>query len=154
MNQLSYSSHYASLLYLWPLVSVNVVSPCYTFMCSGWLRHDRTLASYWCYFPNLWSQHELFTLTVDGWVWEHVLREWLHTCSYISIAFRPDVSLSHYCNLWPSETAHCLPQPFILLFCSSYSSNLKIEATYFSETSVNFRRTNIPEDEAVHNHYC
>jgi hypothetical protein len=42
-------------------------------------------------------------------------------------------------------------------FCVAYSSTLKMEATYSSETSVDFQRTirrYITEDRTVHNHRC
>jgi hypothetical protein len=41
--------------------------------------------------------------------------------------------------------------------CSAYSSILKMEAIYSSETSIDFQRTTwryIPEDSIVHNHRC
>jgi hypothetical protein len=50
-----------------------------------------------------------------------------------------------------------LPSVFTLVSCSAYSSNLKTEATYSSETSVDFQRTiqhYIPEDSNLHNHRC
>jgi hypothetical protein len=40
---------------------------------------------------------------------------------------------------------------------SAYSSTLKMEATYSSETLVDFQRTtqcHIPEDITLHNHFC
>jgi hypothetical protein len=44
-----------------------------------------------------------------------------------------------------------------LISCLAYASNLKIEATCSSETSVDFERTTrryIPEDKTLHNHRC
>jgi hypothetical protein len=44
---------------------------------------------------------------------------------------------------------------FVLVFCLVYSSTLKIEVTYSSETSVYFQRATrpyIPEDRPIHNH--
>jgi hypothetical protein len=44
-----------------------------------------------------------------------------------------------------------------LVSCETYPSNLKMEATRFSETSVNFQRTTrcyIPEDRTLHIHHC
>jgi hypothetical protein len=35
----------------------------------------------------------------------------------------------------------CSPSAFTLLSCSVYSSDLKMETIYFSETSVDFQRT-------------
>jgi hypothetical protein len=49
------------------------------------------------------------------------------------------------------------PPVFILVSCSVCSSTLKIEATNFSETSVDFQwatRCYIPEDRTPHNHRC
>jgi hypothetical protein len=51
----------------------------------------------------------------------------------------------------------CLPPAFTLVSCSAYSSTLKMEAVYYSETSVDFQRTTrryIPEDGTLHNHRC
>jgi hypothetical protein len=48
----------------------------------------------------------------------------------------------------------CLPPEFTLVSCLAYSSTLKMEATYSSETSVDFRRTTwryIPEDRTLQN---
>jgi hypothetical protein len=47
----------------------------------------------------------------------------------------------------------CLPLAFTLVTCSIYSSTLKMEAIYFSETSVDIQRTTrryIPEDGTLH----
>jgi hypothetical protein len=47
------------------------------------------------------------------------------------------------------EEFHLLPTYFMLVYYVAYSSTLKIEATYFSETYVNFQRTircYIPDD--------
>jgi hypothetical protein len=52
---------------------------------------------------------------------------------------------------------HLLAACFMLVSCLSYSSTLKMEATYFSETSVNFYRTilhYIVVDKIVHSHRC
>jgi hypothetical protein len=46
---------------------------------------------------------------------------------------------------------------FTLISCFVFSSNLKMEATYSSETSFDFQRTTqryIPEDKSFHNHSC
>jgi hypothetical protein len=45
---------------------------------------------------------------------------------------------------------------FMLVFCLTYSSTLKMEATFSSETSVDFQRPTrrIPEDRKLHNHRC
>jgi hypothetical protein len=48
-------------------------------------------------------------------------------------------------------------ETFALVFCLTYSSNLKLEATCSSESSVDFQRTArhyIPEDRPLHNHCC
>jgi hypothetical protein len=52
-----------------------------------------------------------------------------------------------------------LPPAFTLVSCSTYSSTLKMEATYFLETSFHFQQTTcicryIPVDRNLHNHYC
>jgi hypothetical protein len=47
----------------------------------------------------------------------------------------------------------CLPSAFALVSCSAYSSTLKIEAIYSSETSVDFQLTtwrSIPEDSTFY----
>jgi hypothetical protein len=49
----------------------------------------------------------------------------------------------------------CLPPAFTLVSCFSYSSTLKVEAIYSSETSADFQRSTqryIPEDSTFHNH--
>jgi hypothetical protein len=38
-------------------------------------------------------------------------------------------------------TEICLPPGFMLISCSSYSSTMKMEVIYSTETSVNFQRT-------------
>jgi hypothetical protein len=46
---------------------------------------------------------------------------------------------------------------FMLVSCLAYSSALKLEATWFSETLVEFQRTTcryIPEDRILHSHGC
>jgi hypothetical protein len=46
---------------------------------------------------------------------------------------------------------------FTLVSCSTYFSTLKMEATVYSETSVDSQRTThyyIPEDGTLHNHCC
>jgi hypothetical protein len=46
---------------------------------------------------------------------------------------------------------------FTLVYCSAYSSTLKMEAICSSETSVHIQRTTrryIPEDSTLHNHRC
>jgi hypothetical protein len=51
----------------------------------------------------------------------------------------------------------CLPPAFTLVSCLAYPSNLKMEATCSSQTSVDFQRTTrryIPEDRTLHNHRC
>jgi hypothetical protein len=54
----------------------------------------------------------------------------------------------------PSSSELCLPLLYTLVYCSSYSSTLKMEATCSSRTSVHFQRTTwryIPEDIIFHN---
>jgi hypothetical protein len=50
------------------------------------------------------------------------------------------------------------PACFLLfMFCFAYSSSLKMETTFFSETSVDFHhptRCYITEDRTLHNHRC
>jgi hypothetical protein len=51
----------------------------------------------------------------------------------------------------------CLPSAFTLVSCSAYSSTLKMEAIWSSETSVDFQRTTqryIPEHSTLHNRRC
>jgi hypothetical protein len=51
----------------------------------------------------------------------------------------------------------CLPPASTLVSCSAYSSILKMEAIYSSETSVDFQRTtrcNILEASNLPNHRC
>jgi hypothetical protein len=51
----------------------------------------------------------------------------------------------------------CLPPALTLVSCSVYSSTLKMEAIYSSDTSVEFQRTTsrfIPEGSTLHNHRC
>jgi hypothetical protein len=59
---------------------------------------------------------------------------------------------------WPLfEEFHLLPPAFTLVSCSVYSSTLKVEAIYSSETWVVFQRTTRsynPEDRNLHNHHC
>jgi hypothetical protein len=46
---------------------------------------------------------------------------------------------------------------FTLVSCSAYSLTLEMEATYSSETSVDFQRNTqpyIPEDRTLHDHRC
>jgi hypothetical protein len=46
---------------------------------------------------------------------------------------------------------------FTLVSCTVYSSTLKMEAIFSSETSVGFQRTTwlyIPESSTLHNHSC
>jgi hypothetical protein len=46
----------------------------------------------------------------------------------------------------------CLPSAFTLVFCSAYSSTLKMEGMCSSETSADFKRTTrryIPEDTTL-----
>jgi hypothetical protein len=48
----------------------------------------------------------------------------------------------------------CLPPAFTLVSCSAYSSTLKMEAIWSSETTVDFQRTTrryISEDITLHN---
>jgi hypothetical protein len=50
-----------------------------------------------------------------------------------------------------------VPPAFTLVSCSAYSSTLKMEAIFSSETSAETRRTtrrHIPEDDSLHNHRC
>jgi hypothetical protein len=50
----------------------------------------------------------------------------------------------------------CLP-PFTIVSCSAYSSILKIEAIFSSETSADIQRTTrlyIPENSTLHDHRC
>jgi hypothetical protein len=52
---------------------------------------------------------------------------------------------------------YCLPPVFTLVYCSAYSSTLKMEATCSSRTSADFRQTTqryVPEDTIFHNHLC
>jgi hypothetical protein len=49
------------------------------------------------------------------------------------------------------------PPAFTLVSCLAYFSTLKMEAKWFSETSVGFQWTTqpyIPEDGTFHNHHC
>jgi hypothetical protein len=51
----------------------------------------------------------------------------------------------------------CLPPDFTLLSCLVYSSTLKMEAIFSSETSLDFQRTTrlyIPVDRTLNNHLC
>jgi hypothetical protein len=51
--------------------------------------------------------------------------------------------------------SHCLPSAFTTVSCSTYSSTLKMEAIFFSQTSVEFQRTTrhcTPEDRTRDNH--
>jgi hypothetical protein len=46
---------------------------------------------------------------------------------------------------------------FTLVSCLAYSSILKMETIFSSETSVHFQRTTrryVPEDRTLHNHRC
>jgi hypothetical protein len=57
----------------------------------------------------------------------------------------------------PLKVNWCFGAAFMLVFCSTYSSALKMEAICFSETSVDFWRTTwcyIPGDSTLHNHCC
>jgi hypothetical protein len=50
-----------------------------------------------------------------------------------------------------------LPPAFTLVYCSAYSSTLKMEATYSYETPVDFQRTTrryIAKDRTPQNHRC
>jgi hypothetical protein len=54
------------------------------------------------------------------------------------------------------ESSSGLPPAFTLVSCSAYSSTLKMEAIYFSETSVDFQRTTrryIPQDGTLHERF-
>jgi hypothetical protein len=49
----------------------------------------------------------------------------------------------------------CLPPALALVSCSAYSSALKMDEIYSSETSIDFQRITrryIPEDSTVHNY--
>jgi hypothetical protein len=71
-------------------------------------------------------------------------------------------SVESHPNLWrnmspPSSESKNKPSKKPAWKKVAYPSTLKIEATYSSETSVDFRRTTrryIAEDESLHNHNC
>jgi hypothetical protein len=68
--------------------------------------------------------------------------------SYVFCLKSTDVSEDHIAYAWL-----CLPTAFALASFSAYSSVLKTEAIYLSETSVDFQRTTrhyIPEDTTLH----
>jgi hypothetical protein len=51
----------------------------------------------------------------------------------------------------------CLPPAYLLVLAGKFSSTLKMEAIYSSETSVASQQTtrrHIPEDDTLHNHRC
>jgi hypothetical protein len=57
-------------------------------------------------------------------------------------------------NMLPSYPELCLPLLYTFVYCSAYSSTLKMEATCSSRTSVDFQWTTwryIPEDIIFHN---
>lgn len=63
---------------------------------------------------------------------------------------------SRYCSLegTPTETCRLLSR---FVFCSTYSSTLRIEKTCSSETPVDFQQTTqlyIPEDSTLYNCRC
>jgi hypothetical protein len=74
------------------------------------------------------------------------------TCSFIKN--RRETFWSSTTLVGPLKIATCL----ILVSCSTYSSTLKMESTYSSETSVHFQRTtqiHISEDRTLRNrHSC
>jgi hypothetical protein len=54
-----------------------------------------------------------------------------------------------------TRTQRDLPPAFTLVSCSTYSSILKMEAIFSSETSVGYEQTTqryIPEDSTLYNH--
>jgi hypothetical protein len=53
--------------------------------------------------------------------------------------------------MWQTEPV------FMLVFCLAYSSTLKLDVTYSSKTSVEFKRNiqrYIADDRTLHNHRC
>jgi hypothetical protein len=82
---------------------------------------------------------------------ENVLRMVEPSIKLQDTNFRNAVSLA---ELPTSAACHLF---FTLVSCSAYSSTLKMGATCFSETSVDFQRTTrhyIPEYRTLHNHRC
>jgi hypothetical protein len=65
-----------------------------------------------------------------------------------------------YLVRWDRNSTKCLLEIrtcFKLVSCLAYSSTLKTEATFSSETSADFQWTSwryIPEDRTIHNYRC
>jgi hypothetical protein len=65
------------------------------------------------------------------------------------------ISEEYYLLIYTTVEVHSLPSAFTLVYCSAYSSTLKMEAIFSSETSVDFQRTiqrYIPEYSTLLNH--